>query len=284
MGVVRIAILATAAVAAIVLAFIVRGMTSGDAAAPAPVAMAEAAPVTKVLVAKQDLPVGTRISPTMIGWQDWPAEAVSAAYITDGARPAPPAEGAEKVAEKAEEAAKVVLGGSEAIQALDGAVVREAMLAGEPIIARKVLRGGEGGFLSVVLAPGMRAVAVPITAETASGGFILPGDRVDVIHSREAPDGSTWASETLLRNLRVLAIDQSAEPKDDANTMIGAVATLETAAPDAEVLARALADGEITLALRAYTDINGPTGRGGGVEAQTVRIYRDGEITEVSVR
>lgn len=282
MGAVRIAILVTAAIAAIVLAFVVRGMIGGEPA-PAPEVI-ETAAVTKVLVAKQDLPVGTRITPSMIGWQDWPSDAVNDVFITDGARPAAAAKGAEKVAEKAEEVAKAVISGPGAIAAFDGAVVREAMMAGEPVLARKVLRGGEGGFMSVVLQPGMRAVAVPIAAESAGGGFILPGDRVDVIHSRETPDGSAWTSEVLMQNLRVLAIDQSAEPAEDSNTMIGAVATLETPAADAAILARALADGETTLALRAYTDASAPVGRGGGAEAESVRIHRGGDIVEVSVR
>lgn len=284
MGAVRIAILAAAAVAAILLAFIVRGMVGADRPAPQAVSVAEAQPVTKVLVAKQDLPIGTRISAQMIGWQDWPVDSLSESFITDGAQAAPAAEGAAKVAETASQAAHAVIGGPAAIQAFEGAVVREAMVAGEPILARKVLRGGEGGFMSVVLGSGMRAVSIPISAESASGGFILPGDRVDVIHSREAPNGSDWTSEVLMRNLRVLAIDQAAKPAEDANTMIGAVATLETPAADAEILARATAQGRLALALRAFNDTSGPVGRGGGSEPQTVRIYRDGEMTEVSLR
>ncbi|HMO42842.1 MAG TPA: Flp pilus assembly protein CpaB, partial [Phenylobacterium sp.] len=180
MGAVRIAILAAAAVAAILLAFIVRGMVGADHPAPQAVSVAEAQPVTKVLVAKQDLPIGTRISAQMIGWQDWPVDSLSESFITDGVQAAPAAEGAAKVAETATQAAHALIGGPAAIQAFEGAVVREAMVAGEPILARKVLRGGEGGFMSVVLGSGMRAVSIPISAESASGGFILPGDRVQV--------------------------------------------------------------------------------------------------------
>jgi pilus assembly protein CpaB len=282
MGAVRIAILAAAAVAAILLAFMVRGMMSPGAPTET-AAPAEAAPMAQVLVAKQDLPIGTRITPAMIGWQAWPLEALSPSFITDGATATPAAEGADKVAQKASQVAADTLGASP-MQAFDGAIVREAMAAGEPIVARKVIRGGEGGYMSVVLAAGMRAVSVPVSADTAAGGFILPGDRVDVLQSRETPDGSGRVTETLMRNLRVLAIDQSTEPAEDANTMIGGVVTLEAPASDVEVLVRGKAEGEMILVLRPFTDVGGPVGRGGSAEPQTVRIFRDGEMSEVSVR
>ena len=283
MGAVRIAILAAAAVAAILLAFIVRGMmSSGEPSQVA--APAETRPMAQVLVAKEDLAIGTRITSTMLGWQAWPVEALNPAFVTDGKTAVPPKDGAEKVAEKAGQAAATLMGDNP-IQAFEGAIVREAIAAGEPVTTRKVIRGGEGGYMSVVLSPGMRAVSVPVSAETAGGGFILPGDRVDVLQSREDSEGAV-ITETLMRNLRVLAIDQATEPAEDSNTMIGAVATLEAPAADAEVLVRGKAAGEMILALRAYTDIGGPVGRGGMAEAesQTVRIYRDGEMTEVSVQ
>ncbi|MDO8902862.1 MAG: Flp pilus assembly protein CpaB [Phenylobacterium sp.] len=283
MGAVRIAILAAAAIAAILLAFIVRGMMTGGGDAPQAPAPVAASPMAQVLVAKQDLPVGTRITPAMIGWQPWPVEALNAAFVTDGSVAVPPAEGAEKVVQKAGQVASDALGASP-IQAFDGAIVREAIAAGEPVTVRKVIRGGEGGYMSVVLGPGMRAVSVPVSADTAAGGFILPGDRVDVLQSRDAPDGTGRVTETLMRNLRVLAIDQATEPAEASNTMIGGTITLETPASDVEVLVRGKAQGEMVLALRPYTDIGGPVGRGGSAEPQTVRIFRDGEMSEVSVR
>lgn len=292
MGVVRIAILAAAAVAAILLAFIVRGMmTGGDA--PIQVAAPEAKPMAQVLVAKEDLAVGTRIKSSMVGWQAWPVEALSPAFITDGAvaRPSPPAtptsseDGSDAEAPAETEADDNVNLGSNPIQALDGAIVREAMLAGEPVLARKVIRGGEGGYMSVVLAPGMRAIAVPAAADTAVGGFILPGDRVDALQNREAGDGRGGrTTETLMRNLRVLAVDQNTEAARRTNSMLGAVITLEAPASDVDVLVRAKAEGEIILVLRPYTDLGGPVGRGMTVEPQTVRIFRDGQMDEVSVR
>ena len=293
MGAVRIAILAAAAVAAILLAFIVRGMMAGGEA-PTQAAAPEAKPMAQVLVAKEDLPVGTRIKPSMIGWQPWPVEALSPSFITDGAAappPAPaettpeaPAPGEEASAESAPVEESFNLGANP-IQALDGAIVREAIMAGEPILTRKVIPSGDGGYLSVVLAPGMRAIAVPVTADTAAGGFILPGDRVDVLQSWEPEDGRGGrTTETLMRNLRVLAVDQDIEPAERTKTMLGAVITLEAPAADVDVLVRAKAEGEIILVLRPYSDVGGPVGRGVTAEPQTVRIFRDGQVAEVSVQ
>jgi pilus assembly protein CpaB len=137
-----------------------------------------------------------------------------------------------------------------------------------------------------VLLPGMRAMSVPINAETAVGGFILPGDRVDVLQSKQAADGRTWVSETLMRNLRVLAIDQKTDPEKDARTIVGAVAVLEVPAADAEVLSRGKAQGEMQLALRSYADLGGAASRGvpGKRGGQGLRVYRGGSASEVLVR
>ncbi len=293
MGAVRIAILAAAAVAAILLAFIVRGMMTG-VEAPIQAAGPKASPMAQVLVAREDLPVGARIKPTMIGWQAWPVDPLSPSFITDGASapgptvptPANPEGGSDPTSAPAATSAEGPVDlGANPIQALDGAIVREAIMAGEPVLARKVILGGEGGYLSVVLAPGMRAISVPVSADTAAGGFILPGDRVDALQSRGSEDGGGGrTTETLMRNLRVLAVDQNTEPARRNNTMLGAVITLEAPAADVDVLVRAKAEGEIILVLRPYTETGGPVGRGVSAEPQTVRIFRDGQVAEVSVR
>lgn len=286
MGVVRIAILASAAIAAIVLAFVVRGMLSP--AAPPPTAIA-AAPVaqkmTRVLVAKRDLPIGTRLTGSDMGWQDWPADAVNEAYVTDGAAPAAaPADGADKAIKTASRTASDMIATGGPMQAFEGAIVKEPLLSGEPLVARKVVRAGRSGYMAVVIEPGMRAMAVPINAETAAGGFILPGDRVDVLQSREGGEGEGRITETLMRNARVLAIDQATVVGKDANAMVGAVATLEVPAADAEVLARGKAQGEMQLALRSYADIGGGVSRGARSGADGLRVYRAGAVKEVAVQ
>jgi pilus assembly protein CpaB len=291
MGPVRIAVIAIAGVAAIALAFLVQGMLAPK---PAPTAPAVGAappprPMAQVLVAKHDLAIGHRIVDADLTWQAWPVEAVNANFITDGAAPAPEAKGADKAIKKAEKAAEVIVSGDNPMRALEGAIVREPILAKGPITARKIVRSGQTGYMAVVLQPGMRAVAVPVTAETGAGGFILPGDRVDVMQARNAgkdEEGSkAFVTETLLRNIRVLAIDQSTAPAEDSKTVVGAVATLEVPAADVDILVRGRKQGEVVLALRSYADIGGPSGRGGpgGKSTETIQVVRAGAITEVAV-
>lgn len=292
MSAVRLFILVIAAIAAIALAFVVRGAFAPkkpEAAADttaAPAAPASA-PTVKVLVAQRDLPVGTRLTAADMTWQDWPAANLNPAFVTDGAAPRVAPTGAAGAAKKAADAASAMIGGT-GVQAMVGAVVREPLLQGEPIIARKIVRAGEGNYLSVVLMPGMRAMAIPVSVDSAAGGFIMPGDRVDILLSRDGGDKGL-TTQTVLRNLRVLAIDQAAEPAKDAKTIVGAVATLEVAGGDAEALAGAQAEakkgGSLVLALRAYTDATAPSGSGGGPSGpgRVVRVFRAGQASEVTV-
>jgi pilus assembly protein CpaB len=279
---IRIAILAVAAIAAIGLALLVRKMVTPDA--PAAVAAAPVKPVAQVLVAKRDLAVGVRLTPADLTWQAWPVEGLNATFVTDGAAPALPAVMPDKAVQKAARAANDMVSPTSPIQAFDGAIVREAMVAGEPVVARKVVRAGQSGFMAVVVQPGMRAMAIPINAETAAGGFILPGDRVDVLQSRQGAESKTYVTETLMRNVRVLAIDQKIDPEKDAKAIVGAVATLEIPAADVEVMARGQAQGEMQLALRSYADIGGAPGRGGraATSSQGVRVFRAGQVSEVA--
>lgn len=284
MSAVRIAILAVAAIAAIGLAFIVRGMVTPKRP---PAVVAEAPPprpVAQVLVAKRDLAIGVRLTPADLTWQPWPVEALNAAFVTDGAAPALPAAMPDKAVQKAARAANDLVSPTGPMQAFEGAIVKEAMVTGEPVVARKVVRAGQSGFMAVVVQPGMRAMAVPINAETAAGGFILPGDRVDVLQSLQNTETKTFSTEVLMRNVRVLAIDQKIDPEKDARSIVGAVATLEIPASDAEVMALGRAKGEMQLALRSYADIGGPPGRGGPTRdgGQGVRVFRAGQVSEVA--
>jgi pilus assembly protein CpaB len=147
------------------------------------------------------------------------------------------------------------------------------------------VRGGESGYMAVVLSPGMRAMSVSITTDTAAGGFILPGDRVDVLQARAQPDGKSIGTETLMRNLRVLAIDQKTDPDKDARAIVGALAVLEVPASDVEVLARGKAQGEMQLVLRSYADLGGSAARGGHTRTSVgMRVIRAGQASEVAVQ
>lgn len=288
MSAVRLFILVIAAVAAIALAFVVRGAFSGKKDAR-PVAAAEtsapAAPSVKVLVAKRDLPIGARLTASDLGWQDWPAEGLNPAYTTDGAPPAVKDDGAKEAAKEAASAASGLFGDS-AVKSLEGAVVREPFVTNEPIVARKIVRAGEGNYMAIVLAPGKRAMSVPVTVDTAAGGFVLPGDRVDLILTRDGGERG-MITDTVMRNVKVLAIDQATQAEKEAQTMIGAVATLEIDAADSELIAttqaRAKGGATLTLALRSYTDAGAPTSRGSGGSNRTVRVFKAGTPTEVTI-
>lgn len=296
MSPVRLFILVIAALAAIVLAFVVRGaFAPKKAAAPVPVAAApgsEAKPTVQVLVAKRDLPIGARLVASDMGWQQWPAEGLNPTFITDGSAAKVQKTGAAGAAEDAARSAGNLFTNGD-MGGMVGAIVKEPFVVGEPMVVRKVVRGGEGSFMAVVLTPGMRAIAAPVTVDSAAAGFILPGDRVDVIYSRDAQDEDAkgYVTRTVMRNVRVLAIDQKPQPDKDAQTMVGAVATLEIPAADTEAVASAVAqakqNGVLILTLRGVTDTAGGPSRGGGAsgsdQTHTVRVHRAGVVTEVKV-
>lgn len=300
----RIIVICVAAVAAIGLALVVRAMGSPSRApaAVAAAATAPARPMAKVLVAAKDLQPGKRLEDSDLDWKDWPVDEVNPAFITDGSRPLPTAgEAPEKAAGKpagavaavSRAATDIVTGGAKADYV--GSVVREPILAGEPIVMRKIVRAGDSGYMAAYLEPGMRAMAISVTVETAAGGFILPGDRVDVVLTRETNlanigttegDRSKFASTTVMQNIKVLAIDQSTRAGDDAQTVIGATATLEVRPSDAEALALAKSEGELSLILRSYADTGGPSGRvsAGPRQSAAVRVYRGGSPEVVVVQ
>lgn len=307
----RIAVICIAAVAAIGLAIVVRSMGSsdGEVATTAAAAVVPARPMAKVLVAARDLEPGQRLANGDLSWKEWAVDEVNPAFITDGsvelpgdkdegetkageeagAEPATPTGAVAAVARRASAAA---VGGSEADYY--GSVVREPILAGEPIVSRKIVRAGDSGYMAAYLEPGYRAMAIRVTVETAAGGFILPGDRVDVLLTRETKlenigdtEGSKFASSTVMQNVKVLAIDQSTRAGEDEQAVVGATATLEVRPGDAEALALAKSEGELSLVLRSYADTSGPTGRVAPAptrESQTVRVFRGNEPQTVVVQ
>ena len=296
----RIVVICIAAVSAIGLALVVRAMgsSSGEPTAVATAAV-DTRPRANVLVAARDLAPGARLTDADMTWKDWVVADINPAYITDGTAPldenaaAEPAKPEGAVARVARAATEINSPGAKGDYI--GAVVRESILAGEPIVARKIVRAGDSGYMAAYLEPGMRAIAVRVSVETAAGGFILPGDRVDVLLTREmrlsdvAGDQSgrsRFASATVMQNIKVLAIDQTTRASDDQQAVVGATATLEVGPRDAEALALAKSEGELSLVLRSYADTSGPSGQVNAPKTETsaVRIYRGGAPDVVVVQ
>ena len=200
---------------------------------PAPVVQLETA---EVLVANAEIGMGSSVSAQDFRWQTWPAAGVSANFIRKNERP-------------------------DAVTQLAGSIARAPFSEGEPIREAKLIRANGSGYMAAILPTGMRAVSTDISPETGAGGFILPNDHVDVIltrrdHDAEQANGGieTHVSETILTNVRVLAIDQTVEEKNGQRVVVGKTATLELSPPSAERLMLAHQLGTLSLALRSLVD------------------------------
>jgi len=292
MGARQLIILGVAGLAAICLALVIAITMKHRPAQAAAAAEPPPRVTVQVLVAKHDLAIGSQLAAGDLAWQPWPADAVNPAFITDGHGDQPvPSTTAAVVAAKAGQvanAAATSIAGGGPMEALYGAMVRLPILANEPIQSAKLLRAGEGGYMAVVLKPGMRAVSIPVSVTSAAGGFILPGDRVDVIQARPADPAANggrpgFTVYTVLRNIRVLAIDQSVAPTKGSESIVGATATLEVADDDAKTLTVAKAAGEMTLALRPFTDTTDPAKAKTVTLNGAVRIFRGGQASDVMV-
>jgi len=227
----RIIILLVALVAGVGAALLIRKPSQG----PAPAARIEAAPTVPVLVAAADIPVGNVVAAPDLRWLDWPKASVPAGVIRKDETP-------------------------QAEQELTGQVARFGILAAEPVRREKLIKTDGTGFLSAVLPSGMRAVAISTDSRGANtaGGFILPNDRVDVIVTVKGAaaegEGEAFLSETILRNLRVLAIGQNVQERNGEKVVIGETATLEVEPAQAETLFRSQKMGTLSLALRSLKD------------------------------
>ncbi len=244
------------------LAFVLmRSFVSGPSA---PTQVAVPVDATEVLVARKDISLGEITKDNDFRWQTWPADAVTPTFITKKQ--------------------------NGALRMVSGAIARAPMLAGEPVTRQKLIRAGDGGVLAAILPKGMRAISTRIKEETSAGRLILPNDHVDVIltqHTRGADGQEEIQSDTLFRNVRVLAIGQQIETKkDDKSPQGGAnTATLELAPVQAESLARANSMGEISLSLRSIADAD-PNGPGQGSDpfdhqrsSSAVRVLKYGVPT-----
>ncbi len=281
----RIVILIVALVAAVGLALLVHGMFAQPKAPPT-TTVAAAPLLTRVLVAKTDLAVGARLTDQNMGWQGWPTATLNAAYITDGDTTAAAKAPVDAVMQKAgKTVTDIATGGGPKMRAMIGDVVREPIYAGEPITGKKVVLSGDTSYMAVRLPQGMRAVALPISLESGAGGFIEPGDRVDVFstHQDSTKNSSSggMVTETVLSNALVLAIDQKTDAAKTTNTVSGATITLEVPDVNASAVAKARTQGGLTIALRSYADIGGQTGGPSADDGHTVKIFKGGAAAEV---
>jgi pilus assembly protein CpaB len=185
-----------------------------------------------VLVAKSDITRGQTLAPADVSWQAWPASSAGGNFIRKSDQP-------------------------QALENLSGMIARLPFVAGEPIREAKLVNSKGSGFMAAILPTGMRAVSTQISPENGAGGFILPNDRVDVIMTPRGAGGDKTGnatSETVLRNIRVLAIDQTVEEKNGQKVVVGKTATLELSPRQAETLALSQQLGTLSLALRSIAD------------------------------
>ena len=234
----KIIVMGLLAIVAGFCAFLAKSFFTGSGS-PQAMAMGMPAPATidgpEVLVATRALPIGTILDATALKFQPWPKELVDGAYY---------------LKDKTD------------LKALQGTVVRNAVTAGQPITQGALVKPGDRGFLAAALGPGMRAVTFPVSAQSAVAGFVFPGDRIDLVLTQSVPGGGDGqplkVSETIMRNVRVLATDQRTDNTTDeaGKTVVktfGSV-TVEATPKLAEQLAVAQTLGAISLSLRSLAD------------------------------
>ncbi|MGL4323838.1 MAG: Flp pilus assembly protein CpaB [Beijerinckiaceae bacterium] len=236
----RLVVIGIALVAGLGAAF----LASGSRPPPAPqvVQQAPSEPQIKtieVLTTTAELPIGTVVQAVQLEWRKWPEEGASTFAIRRSDKP-------------------------DAINEFANSIVRIAMLQGEPVRPEKLIKADGSGFMSAILPSGMRALALPIDnrGTNSAGGFILPNDRVDVIRTMrdearsKSNQGETFRADTLLTNIRVLAIGQNVQERNGEKHVTGENATLELTPQQVETVLHALRIGTLSLALRSITDRN----------------------------
>lgn len=256
----RVLVLAIALAAGGIAAYLAINLGPGTPA-PTVVELAPQIQSQDVLVAAADILQGEKLSAENVRWQRWPDDAMNPNYIQKQTRP-------------------------DAVEQLQNAIVRNQFVAGEPIREVKLARP-ESGFMSAILPPGMRAIAVRISAQNTAGGFILPGDRVDVVQTvaqqtnADAPADNV--SRTILANIKVLAIDQTVGEQEGEAVVVGKTATLELEPAQVEMITAAEASGTLSLSLRSMADtdelISSQERQSG-----TVRIFRGGRSQVVTTQ
>jgi pilus assembly protein CpaB len=215
-----------------------------------------------VLVATKSLGIGTVVQNGDLRWQSWPKSNMPPNIISKTQMP-------------------------NALADFKAALVRLPLNAGEPIFPDRLIKAGTAGFMAAILPSGMRAVAINIDQQGSqtAGNFILPNDHVDVIHTyrdeqaAKAGAADPMVSETLLRNIRVLAIGQNIQDRNNERVATGSNATLELTPQQVEIIIRAQRVGQLSLALRSLTD-NKASQKAGAPAQNDMTIVRYGVPVE----
>lgn len=249
----RIAIIGVAVVAGLAAAYLSSGRRES---APSPQVAIEPEKIaaSEVLVAATDVPLGTKLGASNLKWLTWPAEGISPGMILKKDAP-------------------------DAIAQNAGAIVRETFVANEPVSKDKLIKS-DAGYLAAILPEGKRALAIGIDqrGSNSAGTLILPNDHVDVIHvykdwrATKAQGTDIYSSETLLQNIRVLAIGPNIEEKNGERVAVGETATLELDPDEVNTIALAQRSGALTLALRSVADVN---------TAQVVAMEKDTQLSVI---
>ena len=206
--------------------------------------------LSEVLVATGDLQPGTPLVAGQVQWQKWPSANLNPGFI-------------------------IGHGGSPDA-AVVGAVVRAPIVTGEPVTFAKIVKSDAAGFMAAMLQPGMRAVSITVSVASIAGGFILPNDRVDIILTQTTNDSpKRVGSRIVLSDVRVLAIDQAADNRNQKAVSDVKTVTLELSPSQSGLLASAQAAGSLSLALRALGDRS--TALNGKIPASRPGEPTDGE-------
>ena len=253
------------------------GLNGLNEPAPAPVApkpevIVEKISYTKVLGVVEPLQKGTRVSADDFTEIDWPTDALTPALITLDSDSEIPV-----------------------VDQLEGSIVRDALSPGEPLTYSKFIRAGEAGIMAALLKPGMRATTTRISVDTASGGFIQPGDRVDVLLKEAVPSQNGGKPDitvkTIYENVLVLAIDQSYTNNPDGGAALpGSTATLELSVEDSEAIMVSQDKGDLILLLRGFSGANsrGQTRatepRSDVIFTPPLMVFRKGDVETVELK
>ena len=261
-------LLAVAVLVAGGTAILVRGWLASERARYAATAprQPEVRTGSQILIAKNDLVVGQFVRPEDLRWQPWPDDAIAPTYVVQGKRP---------------------------LEDYVGAVVRSRTAAGEPIIEGRLISPKNSGFLAAVLPPGMRAISVPVSVTSGISGFLFPGDKVDVLLTitvrEDTGSGSGGGSndrkvtETVLTDVRVLAIDQKLDSKP-GETQVARTVTLEVTPKQSEMMVLTNEMGRLSLSLRSLATGEGDdTATLTGADAADPRPGRGGVTLDSDV-